>query len=121
MAAVVLATSAIYAWDVIARTKRKQTLTRIRTIATICDAAQPYHVDPDSLVQAAQRLGVENFGEAALRDAWGKPILVRREGSVPPWQYTVAAFGESDVSGDIDSAPYLWSRGQWIRLRSDLN
>ena len=109
---VVAATVTWWAYGAIIDAKRKATITRVVVVGKLCEQLKPAAVDHASFLRAAQSAGYRNFSREDLHDEWGNPIFVRRspDGS----RCTVWAFGEAEVTNNIDDAPYLWE-GKTLR------
>lgn len=99
--------------------RRKTTITRVISVAQLCEQLRPTEVDHSSLLRVGRAAGLKDFDRDDLHDAWGKPIFVRR--SPDGLNYTVWAFGEAKLTDSLSDAHYVWDSGKWLRTQPYLH
>lgn len=95
------------------------TITRVATIAQVCELTKPRATGPDALVAAARAAGA-TLPSNYLRDGWGHPIfVVSNSGTDKPRSYDVFACGQRWPCSRSNAAFYV-SSGHWVRRRYHL-
>ena len=95
------------------------TITRVATIAQVCELTKPRETGPDALVAAARAAGA-TLPSIYLKDGWDHPIfVVPNSGPKGPRSYDVFACGQRWPCSRANADFYV-SSGKWVRHRYHL-